>query len=185
MNKTNLKKKIVSEFLKIKSKKGIYTFISKAEDYSAVNQEIMLFLTKNQKSSGIYVTLNKSHCHLAKELENRGINTKKILFIDNNEEGNGCGAQNCIFLGRNKSLTALSMAMTEASKNPSMKFIFFDSLTTLLIYNELETTKRFVHYFINKIKNLDILMIIMSVEEEKTKKLVPILYQFCDGVIKI
>ena len=52
MNKTNLKKKIVSEFLKIKSKKGIYTFISKAEDYSAVNQEIMLFLTKNQKSSG-------------------------------------------------------------------------------------------------------------------------------------
>ena len=63
----------------------------------------------------------------------------------------------------------LSMAMTEASKNPSMKFIFFDSLTTLLIYNELETTKRFVHYFINKIKNLDILMIIMSVEEEKLK----------------
>ncbi|MBU0460862.1 MAG: hypothetical protein KJ771_08725, partial [Nanoarchaeota archaeon] len=105
--------------------------------------------------------------------------------IDNNEENDGCGASNCIFLGRNKSLTALSMAMTQASKQKEMKFMFFDSVTTLLIYNKLDSAERFIHYFINKVRNLEILMIIMSVEEDKTKKILPLLTQFCDGLIKV
>ena len=185
MNRNLLKKKIAGEFSKIKSKRGVYAFISKQEDYAIANQEIMRFLTKNLRSSGIYVALSKSHCSVVKELEEQGINTKKIMFIDNNEDGNGCGAPNCIFLGTNKSLTALSLAMTETSKDKSMRFIFFDSITTLLIYNELNLAERFVHYFINKIKNLNVLMVIISVDEEKTKKLIPILAQFCDGVVRL
>lgn len=66
-----------------------------------------------------------------------------------------------------------------------MEFIFFDSVTTLLIYNKQETVERFIHFFLNKIKNMNILMIIISVEEKKTNKIIPILDQFCDGCIRI
>ena len=185
MDKNSVKKKVNAELKKTKTKKGVYTFISKSEDYVVVNQEIMNYLTKSLKQQGIYVTLNKTHCDMVEILEKQGIDTKKILFIDNNEEGEGCGANNCIFLGKNKSLTALSLAMSKAAKQKQLNFVFFDSITTLLIYNKLESAERFVHFFINKIKNLDILMIIMSIEEGRTNKLIPLLSQFCDGMIRI
>ncbi len=46
-----------------------------------------------------------------------------------------------------------------------------------LIYNKLEDVERFIHFFLNKIKDMDLLMIIISIEEEKTKKIIPILSQ--------
>jgi len=75
--------------------------------------------------------------------------------------------------------------MTAACKNEKVKFIFFDSLTTLLIYHDLNTAERFIHYFLNKITNLNILMIVVSIDEEKSRKLMPILSQLCEKIIKI
>ncbi|MBT5740197.1 hypothetical protein HOI26_03790 [Candidatus Woesearchaeota archaeon] len=183
MNEQSVKNKVIKELAKLKKNKGVYAFLSKSEDYQVVNTEIMKYLTK--KNSGIYVTLNKTHCDLVEDLKNNKIDTDKILFIDNVEKDKGCGADNCLFLGGNQSLTALSMIMGKAAKQKEMKFMFFDSITTLLIYNKLDTAEKFIHYFINKVKNLEILMIIMSVEEEKTKKILPLLTQFCDGLVKI
>ena len=183
MNEQSVKNKVIKELAKLKKNKGVYAFLSKSEDYQVVNTEIMKYLTK--KNSGIYVTLNKTHCDLVEDLKNNKIDTDKILFIDNVEKDKGCGANNSLFLGGNQSLTALSMVMGKAAKQKEMKFMFFDSITTLLIYNKLDTAEKFIHYFINKVKNLEILMIIMSVEEEKTKKILPLLTQFCDGLVKI
>ena len=182
MIETEIRKKVSVALQGIKTKRKAYTFVSKSEYCQIVNNEIMQFLINKNKYSGIYVTLNKAHCDTVKRLESKKIETKNILFIDNQEKE--CGANNCIFIG-NKSLTALSLAMSEACKSRSMEFIFFDSVTTLLIYNKVENVERFIHFFLNKIKNLNILMVIMSVEEEKTEKIIPILEQFCEGCIRI
>ena len=66
-----------------------------------------------------------------------------------------------------------------------IKFVFLDSVSTLLIYNNLETTERFVHYMINKIRNMGFFVVLISIDEEKSNKLIPILSQFCDKIIKI
>lgn len=173
----------LGEFSKVLGKKGVYTVITKPENYLIANQEILHLL--NQKFPGIYVTLNKSHCNIIEKIKKEKVDTSLILFIDNNEEGDGCGAENAIFIGRNKSLTALSLAISEAVKQKSLKFILFDSVTTLLVYHKLEETEQFMHFLINKVKNLDILMIIMAVNEGKTRKLIPILSQFCDELIEV
>ena len=184
INSAQIKKKVASELSKISSKGGAYTFISNAENYQSIGQEIIRFFTEKKRYYGIYVTLNKSHCDTVKRLEEENINTKKILFIDNLEKEDGCRAKNCIFLG-NKSLTALSLAMTEACKQKKMQFLFFDSITTLLIYEDLDTVKKFIHFFLNKVKNMDLLTVLMTVEEENTNKVLPLLEQFCDRLIRI
>jgi len=171
------------ELSKIVNKKGVYTVITQSENYLAVSQEIIRIL--NKKFQGIYVTLSKSHCNIAERLKSEKINMSNILFIDNTEEGNGCGANNAVFIGKNKSLTALSLVLSQAARQKSMKFIFFDSVTTLLVYHKLEETERFIHYFVNKAKNLGILVILMAVDEGKTRNLIPILSQFCDGLITV
>lgn len=183
MDKIKLNKAI-SEISKIKSKNGIYTLVSNPEDYHVVNQEVIRFFTKKLNYSGIYIALNSSHCDLVRKFKSAKINVNSLLFIDNVEEGKGCGAKNAVFLGGSKSLTELSIAISEAAKNKAIKFVFFDSVTTLLIYNTLDITEKFVHYFTNKMRNLDInLVIIVAIKEQKTNKLLPILSQFCDKCI--
>lgn len=179
-----IRKKVAAGLSKISLKGGAYTFISKSEDYQTVSQEIIRFLSKTKGFSGIYVTLNKSHCDIVKRLEDNGIDTKNILFIDNLEKEDGCGAKNCIFIG-NKSLTALSLAMSEACRHEEMKFLFFDSVTTLLVYEDLDTVERFLHFFLNKVKILEFLTVLMTVEEDTTNQILPILDQFCDESFKI
>jgi len=180
-----IREKIIAEFSKIKSKKRVYAVISQPECCLEVNKEVIHLITKKLGYSALYVTLNNSHCSTLKYLGSKNIDTKKIFFIDNVEDEKGCGAKNCMFLGRNKSLTALSLAITEVVNENKIQSIFFDSVTTLLIYNNPETTERFIHFFVNKIKNAGILLVMVSVEDEKTKKIIPILSQLCDVVIKI
>ncbi len=185
MSASSVKKKVLAELAKIKTKKGVYTFISKPEDYTAANIVIISTLTKRLRLAGIYVTLNKPCSAVSKELEREKINLKQLLFIDGTGEEKSKKISNCIYIQGNQSLTELSLAMTEAGRNKSTDFIFFDSLSTLLVYNSREITERFIHYIVNKGKSMNLFMVIISVEEERSNKLIPLLSQICDGCIKI
>lgn len=185
MNPSSVKKKVITQLAKIKSKKGIYTFVSKPEDYLTINKAIISYLTKNLKLTGVYVTLNKSCRALSEMFSQEKIETKKILFIECAGQEPKSKVDNCISLKSNLSLTELSLSISESCKNNGTKFVFLDSVSTILIYNNLETTERFIHYMVNRVKNMDILMVLISIEEEKSNKLLPILSQFCDKVIKI
>ena len=185
MNPIQVRKKVIAQLAKIKSKKGIYTFVSKPEDYLAVNNAICSSLTQNLKFSGIYVSLNNSCKEMLEKFDKEKIDTNKLLFIESTGQEQKSRINSCISLKNNRSLTELSLSISEACKNKKNQFIFFDSVSTLLVYNNLETTEQFVHYMVNKIKNLGLFMVLISIEEEKSNKLLPILSQFCDKIIRI
>lgn len=117
--------------------------------------------------------------------DKENIDTKRLLFIECTGQEQKSKVNNCVSLKSNQSLTELSLSISEACKNKKNQFIFFDSVSTLLIYNNLETTERFIHYIVNRIKNLGLFMVLISIDEEKSNKLLPILSQFCDKIIKI
>lgn len=179
---TSIQKKI-NQKLATLEKKGIYIFISQPENYQLTNEEIMSYLIKKLKFSGTYIALNKSNEEISKSLEKRKISTKDILFIDG--VAKKCNSKNCISLSENKSLTELSLTITQVCKEKSIKFVFLDSLSTLSMFNNIAILERFMQYLINKIKNLGILLIIIAVEDEQSNKLTPFLSQFSDGYIKI
>lgn len=183
MNNLQIQKTLKRELGKIKTSKGIYIIISRPENYQLINEEIVSYLTKKLRLGGAYISLNKPSYEISKNLEEKKVLTKDILFIEGVEED--CKLKNCIPLQESKSLTELSLTISKICKSDTIKFIFLDSASTLLIYNSLEITERFMQYLINKIKNLGILLIIISVDEEKSNKLTPILAQFCDGYIKL
>lgn len=185
MNVAAVKKKVFAELAKIKKKKGVYAFISKSENCAIVNKTIINVLIKKLRLSGLYVTLNKSCMTLSQELKQEKIDLSRFLFIDATGEEKPGRAGNCLFLQGGQSLTELSLAMTEASKSKTVQFIFFDSLSTVLVYNSREITERFIHYIVGKAKSMNLFMIIISVEEERSNKLLPLLSQICEGCIKI
>ena len=60
------------------------------------------------------------------------------------------------------------------------KFIFFDSIDTLLIYNKEEVVLKFIHFLIGRIREWNVKGIIVTVEKTE---IIPQLSEFCDKVI--
>ncbi len=176
---------ILSE--ELKDPKGICIILSKPEDYHSVNLMVLNHLTVKMKLCGIYGTLNMPYSSLSTLLEKNDMDISKLFFIDCTGERitknikNG----NCEYLKNPQSLTELSLMITELTNSGKFDFLFLDSISTLLIYNSLETTEKFAHYLINKIRILGLGGIIISLDDEKSNKIIPVISQFCDKCIRL
>jgi KaiC/GvpD/RAD55 family RecA-like ATPase len=170
--------------------KGRKNFIALAlvdsKNYQKTNIQLLRTLIKGR--SGVYVTINKPYVTMKAILEKEKINTKLIIFIDaitKLTKGSTKKDENCLYLDNPQSLTDISVAITEAlnSIKAENKFIFLDSLSTLLIYNHAGTIAKFVHFLTGRMRTWGIDGIIISLESESDKALIAKLSQFCDVTI--
>lgn len=168
----------------IKLNEGITLVISSADTYNNTNKDITKKLT-GKKVPGIYVALNKPYFSLKKQFQENDINTDLIIFIDGSTASIKEKETGVIFINSPNNLTDLSIAITEAAnKIPSeKKFVIIDSISTLIVYNELGTVSRFVHFLMNKIRSLNLTGVIISLEGELETQLESKLKSFADDVI--
>jgi len=170
----------------LKIEKGANMIVCKPVNYNQINKIIWKYLSGHL--SGIYVTLNKAHPSLIQELKNNKIDTSKLYFIDSvckKIAKNKREYSNCVDIEGVESLTELSLAISSASHTGKFKFLIFDSITTLLIYHDQETAEKFISYLINKLKSLDISVILISIDEDKSNKIVNFISQFADKTINL
>ncbi len=158
-----------------------------AKNYQDTNILLVKHLTKDKNTPGVYVTLNKPFENIKKEFEKKGVNTKLIIFIDAVTKTSGGKTEktkNCLFIGNPENLTDISVAMDQAVRSLPGKdrFLFFDSLSTLLLYNRIETVAKFIHFLAGKMRVWKVKGVIISLEKTD-KELIEELSQFCDVVI--
>ena len=154
----------------------------KAKNYQKINLEIVKNLTKELNIPGVYVTLNKPYLTMKDIFKKAGIDVRLIIFIDaatKVEEQKK--EKDCLFIGNPENLSDISIAMDQAVRAlPKDKFLFFDSLNTLLIYNEVPTVLKFIHFLASKMRVWKVKGIIISLEKKRNKELIDELSQFCD-----
>ena len=181
-----IKSKVLKKIESLKKKNGIYLFISSAGYYNIINSTILSYYTKTEKKAGIYVTLNKGFKPMSASLNEEGVDVSRLYFIDGitRTENSEIKDKNCTFISSPHALTELSLAITTATNTGIFDFLFFDSINTLLIYNDLKTTQKFAHYVITKMREANLGGIIFSLDEESGKNVIPAITQFCDDCIK-
>lgn len=176
--------------LSLMEKGNVTLILTSAESYMKTIIDALKTLVNKNKYSCVYITINKPYMTLLNILKKNGIDTEKIFFIDlisKMTRTENTEAKNCLFINSPDSLTELSIAITESTKNISgkNKFIFLDSLSTMLIYNQTGTVTRFAHFLIGKMKTESVEMIIISLEKEMDPILVSQISTFVDKVIKV
>ena len=168
---------------------GIYLIITKAVDYERTNDAVLKYLINTLKMNGIYVTLNKPYITMRSIFEKSKIDLSRIVFLDVISKtilGDVKSEKNVQFLDSPEDLTNLSIAVNIlASGLQSPKFLFFDSLSTLLVYNAIGPVTRFAHFLVGRMRKWQINGVIISIEEETDSKLLSELSQFCDSVIRV
>ena len=155
--------------------------------YEKTNLELVKHMIREKKIPGVYVTLNKPYDTVKERFDSFGIDTDKIIFIDAVSKPAGGGimkTKHCLFIGNPENLSDISLAMDQAVRAfPHDKFLFFDSLSTLLLYNSSQTVARFIHFMASKMRLWKVQGIIISLHKTVDKDLIADLSQFCDVII--
>lgn len=155
-----------------------------ARNYQNAVIDLLRFLVNEQSNPGVYVTLNKPYEVMQRNLASNRIDTRLIIFIDatsRTEQLKRTG--NCLYIGSPEKLSDISVAMDQAIKSlpTSEKFLIFDSLNTLSIFNKPATVARFIHFLAGKIREWKVKGIIITLEKETEQSLLDELTQFADS----
>ncbi|MBI2659512.1 hypothetical protein HYX05_05435, partial [Candidatus Woesearchaeota archaeon] len=156
-----------------------------AKSYQKTAADIVKSLV-NDGAPGVYVTLNKPYDIMQRILENSGIDTRLIIFIDAASRTDSKKIGNCLYVGSAEKLSDMSVAMDQAVKAfHGEKFLVFDSLNTLAIFNKPATVARFVQFLTAKMREWKVKGIIITLEKETDPALLDELTQFSDARIDI
>lgn len=155
----------------------------KAETYQETNIKIIKSLAEGN-IPGVYVSLSKPFETVKKMLDEAGIDTRLIIFIDAITQTVGDvleKKENCLFIGTPENLSDISIAIDQAvTALPKEKFIFFDSLSVLLVYNEPSKVAKFIHLLAGRMHIWKVRGIIVSLRRKEDEELIKELFQFCD-----
>jgi len=154
--------------------------------------EVGMALTKflaDKHDNGIIVSANRPYSNLVSVYKKNGIDLSKMFVLDcvsKNLNGE-IEADNVLFLENLSSLTDISLSINERIKNGhgNNKFVFFDSLTTMLIHNKPYVFARFVHSILTKMRLSGVGGVLVSLQDKTNKEIRAEIAQLCDKVIKI
>ena len=167
----------------------IILFLTSAKKYLSTNLELLEYYINKQKSYCVYVTVNRPYTALMKIFQDNAINTNKIFVIDaiTPVSSGKVRANNAVFVGSPQELTNISISATSAinSMPKGNRLLFFDTLSTLSVYNDEGSVTKFIHFIINKMREWYISGAIISMEKETDDKMLTQLSQFCDKVIEV
>ena len=140
---------------------------------------------------GIYITLSKDYVELSKVFREKDIDMGRIAFIDGVSQMYGIGAvdaPNVKYISGPLSLDGIVAAITDIVPvmRRKKKFVFLDSITTVLLYNSLERTLKFSEFLTTSLKRLQVAGVVTSVSKGfANDKLIKELTKMSNEVIKL
>jgi KaiC/GvpD/RAD55 family RecA-like ATPase len=180
----------IMRVLEEQKRSSIILFITSSKKYVEANLRILDYLVNKRGLQGIYITVNRPYRSIKALFEENNISPESMFIIDIITKAVGGkeeDASNCIFLDSPANLTDLTIALHQAVElfGDKEKFIFLDSLSTLLIYNKVSTISKFAHFLTGKIRLWKCYGVIISIERETDVELISQLNQFCDATIRV
>lgn len=166
--------------------KGIALIIVGSSDYTKANTKLLKYLIGKKGAEGIYITVNRPYQNLKDVLDSEDIDTSKLIFIDCITKGAGVEPERvdqAIFMKSPQNLTDIAVAISQAI--PEKKFIFLDSLSTLMLYNNAESVTQFAQFLTVRLRSMGVMGVLISLEKESEKEIQKTLRQFCDVVLEV
>ena len=168
----------------------IVLVIVHAERYHETNMDLLKYLIAELKEPGVYVTLNKPYATMQRLMRQDGIDERMVIFIDTvtkTRRSLSKKVPHCLYIGSPEKLSDLALAIDQAVKSikGERKFIFFDSLNTLAIFNNQAIVAKFVHFLTVKMREWRVKGVIISLRKETDDRIINHLTQLCDAKIDI
>lgn len=152
-----------------------------------INTQLLKWYITEKNYGVVYVTVNKPFSELIAGFQKEKIDASKIFIIDAvTPRSHVIRAENAVFISSPKELTNISITTTSTIKKLEIaKVLIFDSVSKLLVYNDFEEVKDFIHFISNEMKNLRVTFVMTCIKEMTDEKKIAELRAFVDEVIVV
>ena len=154
------------------------------KEYAARLEEIITILPQLYKNI-CYVSLNKPYNVLINRLKKSKIDIKKFFFIDcitESVEGKPV-KDSVLYVSSPRAFTELSIMIKKILEKIKIESIIFDSLSTLLIYEETMNVIRFAQSVMTTLRVRNSNGIFICLKEDVNTDLIKDLNMFADKII--
>ena len=167
---------------------GIFLIETNAENILEVHLAAVKWLS-DKKYTQIILSTSRPCKNLLNLYQKNNIDTNKIIMLctlcqekEKKEQENS----NVIHIHSSSSLTEMSLALSRCMESiKDKKFIFIDSINTMLIYNKPNTLAMFIHFILTKMRTNNVSGLLISLEAETDKEVRAEIAQLCDKVLKV
>lgn len=129
--------------------------------------------------SSIIVSLNKSADLITPNFPKES----KSVIIDIGNSQEIPETQKRISVQSPQSLSEISISISQATRVFSNPKLIFDSLSTLLVYNQLDVVLKFVHFIVSKARLLNYGTVFIILKDTESEKIMPKLGAFFDEIV--
>ncbi|PIN85316.1 MAG: hypothetical protein COV47_02860 [Candidatus Diapherotrites archaeon CG11_big_fil_rev_8_21_14_0_20_37_9] len=136
----------------------------------------------------IYITVNTGVAKIIEELKQNKIETKNFSFIDLVSKSTGAKktvGENISYLESPSELTDTLVYVEKELSEKKKPFVVLDSVSTLLVYNDVASVERFVHLLVGKVNDIEASVLIFSTDADDSQIVTKTIGQFVDKTIRI
>jgi len=147
-----------------------------------------LKILSEKNDNAIIVSANRPYVNLKTNYQRNNIDINKMHILDliSKNQNADVPAENVMFMQNASSLTDISLSLNNYIKKLNgKKFIFIDSLNTMLIHNDPYVFARFMHSIMTRMRINSVGGILISLTDKTNKEIRAEIAQLCDKVIKI
>ena len=135
-----------TDLIKEIAKNKFLLILLEEKEYAKKLQEIMRSAEKT-RTKICYVCLSKPYKDVMEDIRRQGFNVKDFFFVDvlSSHYKEQEPSDNCIFVSSPTNLAAVRVAIKKAVEDEKCSVILFDTISTLLIYQETSSIVKFTH----------------------------------------
>ena len=162
---------------------------SDTSDYYKAILTTMDFLVNTLGYGGVYISSTRPVSDIKIQLEASGVSTRDIKFVDSVVYlvGGKTDDDDTAYVESPSMLETIMLRLDWQLKQVKSeeKFVFFDSMNGLTVYNEEKLLMEFVHVFANNMRLKDIYTILIAVREQIPTPIDSLLRLNCDDTIEV
>lgn len=155
--------------------------------YNFVLHAAIGFLTKDKKSNVLYVSWNKPVRVLLRYFDEQKIDYSKVFFVDcvSNTSGSTRSGENFLEVSTPNILTELGLQLLDLLEAKKFDVVFFDAMSTCLIYNSVNECMQFSYYFVQLLRQQELSGILVLIKSEFEQQIVDYILPLADKSVKL
>jgi len=154
------------------------------ENYERHMIASLSYLVNDKKMKGIVLSVNKPCYSISKILDKNKIDKSKVLVIDAISSTQSKKEGNCLFIPKPFDPTNTSIVLSDVFDKEDLKFLIFDTISTLFIYDSM-TVVKFIQFILAKFSPKNKIILLFGIDLDTKAEEVKLIAQSCDKLIKL
>ncbi|MDD5111447.1 MAG: hypothetical protein PHG85_02780 [Candidatus Altiarchaeota archaeon] len=180
-----VERRLITELSGMSPTSIILVSVESSQHSDAVSALLRIVVTETGVNS-TYISISLPYQQLMQVLAKNNVPPEKLSVVDciSRMAGQKPEAGNAFFVEMPSYLEEVALYTERSlSQLSEPKFIFLDSLSSLMIYNDAHSVEQFTHLLINKMRLEKFGGIIISIKQKENEALVKTLVPMCDKEI--